>query len=96
MVSTQRERDRIVSRSEYRARKWAARDLMPRDKLLKALRRGAVEVRDLPDCFEVNEELVKLGLEMLKAELTVRQFNQFKRKDDFIRIRPQAPCKWIE
>lgn len=88
-MSTERERDRVVSRAEYRARKWAARYLMPRDKLLNALRRDIVEVWDLSDCFEVDEELVRLRLEMLKAELAVRQF---KREGDFIEFGHNHPA----
>lgn len=63
--------DRVnASRAEYRARKWAARYVMPRDKLVNALRRGIVEIWDLSDCFEVDEELVRLRLEILRAEST--------------------------
>lgn len=60
--------DRLnASRTEYRARKWAAERLMPADKLLEALKRGMIETWQLADHFEVDEELVKMRL-----ALTVR------------------------
>jgi len=60
-------RDRLkVKREEYRALKWAANFLIPRDKLREAVERGFKESRDLADYFEVDEELVRFRFGLLK------------------------------
>ncbi len=60
--------DRLnASRAEYRAARWAAAHLIPADKLREALSRGAAEVWELADRFDVDEPLVKLRLAMLRA-----------------------------
>lgn len=58
-------RDRIeVSRTEHQALRWAARWLMPLDKLLWAFRKGVFEVWDLAEYFDVTEDMVMFRLNL--------------------------------
>lgn len=60
-----RYRDRLeVSRTEYRALKWAAQWLLPLDKLMRALKQGIVEVCELAEHFDVTEDMVKFRLSL--------------------------------
>jgi Zn-dependent peptidase ImmA (M78 family) len=56
-------RDRLaVSRAEYRALRWAAKLLVPGDKLGQAIRDGIRERWELAEYFEVTEEMVEFRL----------------------------------
>lgn len=60
-----RYRDRLgVSRAEYRAMRWAARWLIPVDKLGKALKQGIVETWELAECFDVTEDMVRFRMRL--------------------------------
>lgn len=55
--------DRLeISRAEHRALRWAARYLMPLDKLQRALWHGARETWALAELFCVTEEMVRFRL----------------------------------
>lgn len=65
-------RDRLkVCREEYRALSWAARFLMPTDKLREAVRKGVKESWELAEYFEVDENLVTFRLRLLKRSKEV-------------------------
>lgn len=69
-----RYRDRIeISRTEYRALRWAAQWLMPLDKLVQTLKQGIVRVCELADYFDVTEDMVifRLSLPDIKARTNV-------------------------
>lgn len=58
-------RDRLeVSRAEYRALRWAALHLMPRDDILRAIKSGLVERWQLAEYFNVTEEMVDFRLKL--------------------------------
>jgi hypothetical protein len=58
-------RDRLeVSRAEYKALKWAALYLMPRDKLLYAIKHGITEKWEFAEWFNVTEEMVDFRLKL--------------------------------
>jgi len=60
-----RYRDRLeISRTEYRALKWAAQMLIPLDKLVWAFDRGIVEVWELAEYFDVTEDMVIFRLNL--------------------------------
>lgn len=60
-------KDRLeVKREEYRALKWAANFLIPRDKLREAVKKGIREDWELAEHFEVDEELVRFRFGLLK------------------------------
>lgn len=56
---------KIIRHEEYRAWKWAAQHLIPEDKLVNALNLGIHETRSLAELFEVDEEVVKIRLDLL-------------------------------
>lgn len=59
-------KDRInINREEYRALKWAAKYLIPGDKLYMALRKGLHEPWRLAEYFNVDESLVEIMFEHL-------------------------------
>lgn len=61
-------RDRLaVSRAEFRALKWAAKHLIPRDKLMQAIKSGIVEAWELAEHFDVIEELIPYRMAMPDA-----------------------------
>ena len=49
------------SRCEFRANRWAANKLLPRPKLERAMKKGAVEVWQLAEIFGVEEALVRFA-----------------------------------
>jgi len=53
-----------IRRAEYRAESWAARALIPRERLLEAISRGCTEVWQLADRFTVTEKLVRFALDI--------------------------------
>lgn len=53
-----------VSRSEYRAMRWAANWLMPRDSLISVLKNGIVNVWDIADFFDVTEDMVRFRMSL--------------------------------
>ncbi|MGQ9556904.1 MAG: ImmA/IrrE family metallo-endopeptidase [Desulfurispora sp.] len=58
-------RQRIeISRAEYLALRWAARHLIPMDRLMQAFRQGIVECWELAGHFEVTEDLVRFRLSL--------------------------------
>jgi Zn-dependent peptidase ImmA (M78 family) len=62
-------RDRLsVSKAEYRALKWAAECLIPRNKLERALRSGCTEVWSLAEWFGVTDEMVKFRLDFINNQ----------------------------
>ena len=62
-------RDRLeVCREEYRALSWAARFLMPTDKLREAVRKGVKESWELAEYFEVDEDLVRFRSRLLRIK----------------------------
>ncbi|MBC7340865.1 MAG: ImmA/IrrE family metallo-endopeptidase [Clostridia bacterium] len=55
--------DRLdISKAEHRAMVWAAKYLMPADRLLGALSFGIVEQWELADYFEVTEDMVRFRM----------------------------------
>lgn len=57
--------DRItISRTEYRAMRWAALYLMPLDKLCLAFKKGIRERWELAEFFDVTEEMVNFRLSL--------------------------------
>lgn len=50
---------------EYKAWKWAAKYLIPEDKLISALNQGINETWRLAELFEVDEKVVKLRIDLL-------------------------------
>lgn len=58
--------DRIeISRTEYKALKWAANFLIPKKELVCALKKGIKTIWDLADYFEVTEEMINFRLKLL-------------------------------
>ncbi len=57
-----------LSREEYVALKWAARWLIPEDKLYIAFRKGIYEPWALANYFNVDEDLVKFRLNLLSNQ----------------------------
>lgn len=57
-----------VSRAEYRALRWAANYLMPKRRLLWAIRKGIREPWELAEYFNVTEGIVKFRLNLLDRE----------------------------
>ncbi len=58
-------RDRLeISRAEYRALKWAAKWLVPKDKLMQIYKKGIVEVWELAEHFNVTEQMVVFRLQL--------------------------------
>lgn len=56
-------RDRLeVSRAEYRALRWAANYLMPKEELNEAIEKGIKEVWELAEFFNVTEDIVRFRL----------------------------------
>lgn len=56
--------DRLrVSKEEYRAMRWAAKYLIPYDKLLQALRSG-MSISDMEEYFEVTSEMLEFRLRL--------------------------------
>lgn len=63
-------RDRLeVKREEYRALKWAAKFLIPADKLREAVKKGIREDWELAEHFEVDECLVIFRKRLLRRGL---------------------------
>ena len=61
-------RDRLaISRAEYRALRWAAKYLMPEDKLKIAINSGLVEGWELAEYFDIVEELIPYRMVMPDA-----------------------------
>lgn len=52
----------LRSRMEYRADKWAIKELLPKSEMEEAMKNGYVEVWQLAELFEVTEEYVKKAL----------------------------------
>ncbi len=61
-----------VSAAEYRALRWAAEWLMPRDKLTRALRRGVAQVWELAEFFNVTEQMAAFRLQIPDVALAWR------------------------
>jgi Zn-dependent peptidase ImmA (M78 family) len=56
-------RDRLaVSRAEYRALRWAAKYLMPIDKLNQVIKSGMTRTWELAEHFDVTETIVRFRL----------------------------------
>lgn len=55
----------ITKCEEYKAWKWAARYLIPKDKLVHAMNQGICETWRLAELFEVDVEVVKIRLDLL-------------------------------
>lgn len=51
-----------ISLVEFKARKWAALKLMPRDRLMAALAAGLTDIGQLAARFNVTEEIVEVRL----------------------------------
>lgn len=49
----------LISRHEYRADKWACKQLIPQEEMEAAFRRGYVEVWQLAEYFNVPESLIR-------------------------------------
>lgn len=63
-------KDRLeVCREEHRALRWAARYLIPADKLREAVTKGIKECWELAEYFEVDEDLVRFRLRLLRAKI---------------------------
>lgn len=61
-------RDRLdVSRAEYRALRWAAKHLIPQEKLEKLIRSGIVQKWEIAEAFNVVEELIPYRMAMPDA-----------------------------
>ena len=58
-----------VSRAEYRADVWAARVLIPPDKLARAARRGLTEPWQIADHFNVTESAARFAMELYRDQL---------------------------
>lgn len=52
----------LISKHEYRADKWAIKELLPKSEMEEAMKNGYVEVWQLAELFEVTEEYVKKAL----------------------------------
>lgn len=50
------------SRCENRANRWTVKKLIPKGRMLEAMRNGAIEVWQLAEYFEVGEGLVRFAL----------------------------------
>ncbi len=50
------------SKNEYRANKWAARKLVPIDRLLSALKAGATNIYEAADFLQITEEFLQTTL----------------------------------
>jgi Predicted Zn peptidase len=48
-----------ISKTEHRALKWAAKYLIPRDKLCPAIENGVVHTWELADYFNVTESMIR-------------------------------------
>jgi len=60
-----RYRDRIiVTKTEYRAMRWAAEYLIPLDKLIRATRSGLYSIWELSEHFFVTEEMMRFRLNL--------------------------------
>ena len=49
----------LVSRHEYRANRWACEQLIPKEEMEIAMKKGYCEVWQLAEYFDVTEELVR-------------------------------------
>ncbi|WP_278279260.1 ImmA/IrrE family metallo-endopeptidase [Syntrophomonas palmitatica] len=63
-----------ISRGEYKARKWAAETLIPRQKLKAALAAGARETWELAEEFGVTCEIVQLRLSLNDCQELIRSY----------------------
>ena len=52
----------LISKHEYSADKWACENLLPKDEMEAAFRKGYVEVWQIAEYFDVPERLVKKAL----------------------------------
>lgn len=51
----------FVGRSEYKANKWAVKQLVPKDELEKAYAEGETTISDLSEHFGVTEQFMRLA-----------------------------------
>lgn len=58
----------IRERHEYRANKWAAKQLIPPKKLKAALEQGYVDPWDLAERFDVTEDFVRMVFQVYKSQ----------------------------
>lgn len=56
----------IRTRHEYRANKWAIKNLIPKTELKKAFKKGIREVWELAEYFEVTENFMRKTVEYYK------------------------------
>jgi Zn-dependent peptidase ImmA (M78 family) len=59
-----------ISKTEYKALKWAANYLMPEHDLLNVIRSGLYEKWELADHFNVTEEFVAFRLKLFESQRT--------------------------
>jgi len=61
--------DRLkVSKAEHQALRWAARYLIPYQKLVNAVRQGIITRWELAEHFDVTEQMVEFRLSLLRTE----------------------------
>ncbi len=69
-------RDRLnISRSEFRACRWAAQYLMPKQRVFNALKNGYVNKWDLAEYFEVIEDMVNFRMNLPDMQSIVLHSN---------------------
>ena len=59
----------LREKKEYKADKWAIKELLPFPELLRALEQGITEVWRLAEHFEVSENLIKKALRLYEEKL---------------------------
>jgi len=68
--------DRLrVSKEEYRAMRWAAQYLIPKDELLQALRNG-LSVGELEEHFDVTTEMMEFRLQLTDVQEKLFRFTR--------------------
>lgn len=58
----------IISKQEYRAKKWAFYVLIPYEKLKNAIKNGLNTIYELADFFDVSIEYMQSAIEFYKSK----------------------------
>ncbi len=62
-------RERLkISRSEHRALKWAAQQLIPKERLFAAVKKGISQPWELAEHFDVTDEMIQFRLNLPDAK----------------------------
>jgi len=59
----------MIQHEEYKAWTWAAKYLIPEDKLIDAMKLGINDTWQLAELFEVDEEVVRIRLDLLNKSI---------------------------